>query len=165
MKSDTPKVERVNPDLDIEEHVDAQEKGWQFQAIGMYCILVFVVSAAVGLFGNGIVSKSREFNGDANVEYQQFLRYEAKSQFRIQAISKQGLKLSFPAEYLAKFEIVSIVPQPDKTRFEESRVLYSFDGHDQFDITIYSEPKHLGNVEGSLNVNDSRFHLTHFIFP
>ena len=70
-----------------------------------------------------------------------------------------------PADYLADFQIRSITPEPDGSYFKGSRIEYIFKGSDKFDITFYAEPKHVGKIEGSLEVNDSRFNLKHFIFP
>ena len=165
MKSDTSNVEKVKPDLDIDEHIKAQERGWLFQSIGMYCVLAFVLSAAFGLFGSGIASKRRVAKDDVSVEYERFFRFEASMQVNVKATGSGDLTISFPASYLNNFDVSSIVPQPAQSIFSESRVQYVFKGKDEFDVTFYVEPQHVGTVESSIIINGTVLELKHFIFP
>ena len=61
-------VEVVKTELQIEEDIRLQEKGWRFQRWGWAFIFSMVILAALGLFGDGIISKRTEKIGGAEVE-------------------------------------------------------------------------------------------------
>jgi hypothetical protein len=165
MKKNNSAVEKVRVDLDIDEHIKMQEKGWLLQTVGIYFIFAFVLSAALGLYGNGITSKRNLNKNEAAIEYERFFRAEAKMDLKIKTTSAQNVTVSFPARYLNHFEIASIVPQPGESRFEGDHVQYVFNGRDGMEITFYLVPQKRGQVEGSIKINDNLFTINHFIFP
>ena len=55
-------LEKIKTDLQINEHLDAHQTGFIVQRIGLAFIIAFVVVAAIGLFGDGIISKKIEAN-------------------------------------------------------------------------------------------------------
>jgi hypothetical protein len=165
MKKNNSKVEKVEVDLDINEHLTMQEKGWKIQAVGMGCILVFILSAALGLYGDGIASKRYLSNDEVRIQFSRYFRFEAKMDFKIAANDVQDLTVAFPVKYLNHFEITSIVPQPRESRFSEDRVYYVFNGRDDAEITFYLIPQQIGLIQGSVKVNENEFAINHFIFP
>lgn len=165
MKRKKLTVEEVRPDLDIDEHLQMQERGWSFQRVGLYCILIFVVTAAAGLYGNGFASKKILREGGTSIEFEQFFRHEAKMQLKIITNSDKKVILSFPAEYLSHFEIEAIVPDPGESSFESGDVKYSFTGDDSKTITFYVVPQDVGNVKGTVKVDEHVFTINHLIFP
>ena len=165
MKKDNFGIEKVRVDLDIDEHLSMQENGWKFQAVGMYLILVFVLSAAFGLYGDGVTSKRNLTKPEAAIEYDRFYRLQAKMHLKINATNKQNLTVSFPANYLNHFEVASILPEPGATHFEDGHIQYVFNGRGAREITFYLIPQEVGHVEGSIKINEDLFTIQHFIFP
>jgi hypothetical protein len=158
-------IEQIQADLDIDEHLDQQERGWTLQRIGLYFIMVFVLTAAVGLFGNGVASKKTLSQGATRIEFEQFFRQEAKMQLRISGEMAKKTTISFPTHYLNHFEIQSIVPEPKESYFEAGEVTYSFSGENAMTITFYLVPQDVGKMTGTLRVNEHSFKINHIIFP
>jgi len=158
-------VEVIEADLDIKEHLKMQESGWNFQRVGLYCILIFVLTAAVGLYGNGVSSKKTMTQGNTRIEFQQFFRQEAKMQLKISTDSHEKAIISFPTHYLNHFEIDAIVPEPSDSYFENGEIRYAFNGDDAMMITFYLVPQKVGKIRGSLRVNEDSFKIYHLIFP
>ena len=142
-----------------------QERGWHLQAIGLWCIFVIVLTAAVGLYGDGVVSKTTIDQNNVKLEFQRFFRVDAEMHVRIRTSSPNDIKMSFPVDYLSHFQITSIVPSPATSRFKESRIEYVFNGGDGAEISFYLVPKDFGSMNGSVTVNDELFVINHFIFP
>jgi hypothetical protein len=165
MKKNKSDVEEVKFDLDMNEHLAMQEKGWKVQTIGILCMFAFILSAAFGLYGDGIASKRNLQKNQVNIEYDRFFRFEAKMDFKIKATSVENTTISFPARYLSYFEISSIVPEPAESRFSAGRIEYVFHGRDAAEIVFYLTPQEFGQVEGSVKVNEIVFPVNHFIFP
>jgi hypothetical protein len=165
MKRKKLQVEEIRPDLDIDEHIQMQERGWNFQRIGLYCLLIFVLTAAAGLYGNGLASKKTLREGGTSIEFEQFFRQEAKMQLKITTDSGEKVAVSFPAEYLSHFEIEAIVPDPGGSEFEGGNVKYGFTGDDSKTITFYLVPQDVGSTKGFVKVDEHVFTINHLIFP
>jgi hypothetical protein len=159
-------VEHVSTSLQLDERIKMQENGWKAQAAGLVFILGLVLAAAIGLFGNGLVSKKRLAKNAAEIEYQTFYRFEARMELKIKTRNAtDGILISFPNSYLQHFEIESILPEPSSTKFHNDKLLYFFDGEDNINVTYYLIPRKVGSVEGSIQVGENQFPLNHFIFP
>jgi hypothetical protein len=159
-------VEQVTTDLQMDEQIQMQENGWKFQAIGLLFIIALVLAAALGLFGDGILSQKKQASNDIQIEYERFYRFEARMPVKIK-VEDTGVRLmvSFPNSYLQNFEIESILPEPNNNTFEGDRVQYEFDGKDRMNVTFYLIPRKVGNFQSSIEVNQSHFQINHFIFP
>ncbi|HYG17456.1 MAG TPA: hypothetical protein VD816_00945 [Ohtaekwangia sp.] len=159
-------VERVSTDLQIDEHIAMQENGWKVQAAGLFFIFLLILAAAIGLFGDGIVSSEKQTGDDIEIEHERFYRFEARMPLTIKAHGQEGLlRVSFPNEYLERFQVESILPEPNSNRFESGKVQYQFSGKDRMNITFYLIPRKPGNIQSTIEVNESRFEISHFIFP
>ena len=165
MKQKDSEVEQVKADLDIEEHLSMQEKGWRIQLFGLCGIFGLMLTAAIGLYGDGFVSKKTIDQNEIKVEYQRFFRFEAKMEIRINATSTKEIQVSFPPTYLNSFEITSIVPAQKTNYVKDGRIEYVFPGGDPAEIVFHLIPKDFGRIEGPMFVNDNQFFITHFIFP
>src|SRR5688572_9383319 len=107
MKKNKSEIEEVEIDLDIDEHLAMQKKGWVLQRVGILCIFAFILSAGVGLYGDGLVSNQNKTEAQSSIEYERFFRYEAKMDFKVKATNPKNTTISFPASYLNHFEISS----------------------------------------------------------
>ncbi|WP_276370943.1 hypothetical protein [Chryseolinea sp. H1M3-3] len=166
MSKNKHSVEHIKTQLQIDEHMSMQERGWKVQAVGLYFIFALVLTAAVGLYGDGLISARKITNGHVTVEYQRQYRFQARMEIKVQLQnSTDGAMVSFPTAYLKKFEVASIVPQPNENKFQDDRVHYLFKGSDGMSITFYLIPQHVGNINGSIQVNNKEFDINHFIFP
>lgn len=160
------KVEVVQTELEIEEELELQEKGWVVQKIGWLLVLVFLILAALGMFGDGVISKSTLQSGNNTIDYERYFRYEAVMELRLDMNTDgDSAVVSFPNQYVKNFEIESIVPEPEKTIFEGDRVHYIFNGKGHMNAVFYMVPQEVGAVSGQMMVNKTGFQLSHFIFP
>ena len=124
-------VERVKTNLEIEEHLSMQERGWKVQKVGLYFIFAMVLAAAVGLYGDGPLSKRKLSQNNATVEFERFYRFEAQMELKVEVnafTNADGLSVMFPAKYLDHFQVESILPEPEKTVVEGDQLVYLFSG-------------------------------------
>jgi hypothetical protein len=167
MAKSNQSVERVKTDLEIDEHLLMQERGWRVQAAGLYFLYSLVLTAALGLFGDGLISNNKSQQNEVQVEHERFYRFEAPMEIKVELknVTGENITISFPHEYLKSFEVESIVPEPDKNISKGNMVQYIFNGTGNMNITFYFTPRTVGITEGSIEVNNNRFALNHFIFP
>lgn len=158
--------EMSNTSLEMNEHPDSHKQGFKIQRFGIAVILLFVLLAALGLFGDGVLSKRAIHSQSARVDYQRFYRHEAKMEIKIELHSFENSNvISFPKEYLKNFQIESITPSTESTNFKGDRSEFVFNGPGNGIITFYLVPREIGNVKGDLLVNNERFDISHLIYP
>jgi hypothetical protein len=163
MKND---FESINPDLEIKEYADSHKQGFKIQRLGIIIILAIVLSAALGVFGDGMLSRQTLELKSARIEYQKFYRFEARMEVRIELLEiRNSNVVSFPKEYLKEFEIESITPSPESTNFKGTRSEFVFSGPGNGFISFFLVPRNVGKIEGDLLVNDDKFEMSHFIYP
>lgn len=161
-------VERVKTGLEVDEHLPMQERAWKWQAIGLYFILAMVLTAAAGLYGDGPISKKSVGESMATVEYQRFYRFQSRMELKVKLTktnNANNVTVTFPVEYLQHFKVDSVLPEPEKNMVNGGELQYYFNGTGNFDIIFNLIPQSIGAIDGSLEVNKSRFELNHFIFP
>jgi len=159
-------LEKVKTDLQINEHLDAHRTGFVVQRIGLVFIIAFVVVAAIGLFGDGLVSKKTETKGNVVFHHERFYRYEARMEVKIEMVgTSRGGVVSFPNRYLNNFKVEAITPSPNTTKIDNDNVIYFFDGSGNMQLTFYLVPQAFGTINGSVEVNGHPFAVNHFIYP
>jgi hypothetical protein len=160
-------VEVIKPQMEIDESLDLQERGWVIQRIGWVLLYAFLIIAALGLFGEGVLSKKSINESAASIEYEKFFRYEGRMEIKVDVSRSTGNQtiVAFPNNYLKHFQIVSILPEPKENRVQGNKVNYIFEGTAPMNIVFYLVPKQVGQISGELTVNNDTFNLSHFIYP
>ncbi len=105
------KIERVNTSLEIEEDIDLHETGWIVQRIGWGLMLVVLVCATLGLFGDGLLSETKLAAGGTSVLYQKFLRSEADTEVEIVSHDVSGkIRIAFSPNFLDVYKFDRMTP-------------------------------------------------------
>src|SRR5688572_25582044 len=121
------KVERVTSTLELDERIDLQVKAWQAQRVGWVFIFLIVLTAALGFYGEGWISKKEMKSGPVSIEYERFFRHEARMELRLSLSETAGSTIvSLPMQYLKKVRIESIIPEPKENFIQNGRVQYVF---------------------------------------
>lgn len=159
-------IEKVNTDLEIEEHIDLHRKGWIIQRIGWIFIFLFVALAAFGLFGDGIASKTKLSGELSKINFDRYFRHEATMALKIKIDNSNGRSIvSFNNEYLKNFKLESILPEPEGNFTKNGEVHYYFAGDGDQEIVFYLIPQQIGSVKGAIRVNTTRYNIHQFIYP
>lgn len=160
-------IEKTKTDLEIEENLDLHETGWKVQRFGWAFIFLLVTLAALGMFGDGIISDTNHSAASYKLNYDRFHRHEARVELKIDVHnnSSQLLDISMDNRYLKHFDVKSIVPEPATVKVENDRVHYIFEAAGRSDITFYLSPQMTGNIEGTMTINGDPAPIKHFIFP
>lgn len=159
-------VEVVETNLEIKEELHLHEKGWIAQRAGWIFIYLLVTLAAFGMFGDGMLSHQNQTVGNTQIQYERFHRQEARMNLRFDIQQQQSnLVISFDNDYLRNFKVESVMPEPQEVKISNEQVNYVFDSEGKTNIVFYLVPQELGNIRGSVQVNDNQFNLSHFIFP
>lgn len=151
--------------LPIEEHISLHRQGWIVQRIGWVLMFAFIIAAALGLFGEGVLSKRKIRTGNVEVEYERFGRYEHGMLVRFQSQSETITRISISEEYLKTFRINTIVPQPTKQIASGGDVEFRFEGPNNTVVSFYAMPVQRKTVKGNFKVNNNSFSIKQTIYP
>ena len=165
MPKNKPSVEVIQTDLQIEEDLDLQEKGWVVQRFGWIFIIAVMVAGGAGLFGEGVFSKRTLTAGNSKAEFERFFRYETEMKVLVES-SGHIASISFDAQYLKNFRILYFVPEPFNNNTLNNQVRFNFLPGQNRIVSIYMIPKDYGSISGTMKVNEKEsFNLHHFIYP
>ncbi len=138
-------------------------------------MLVVVLAAVAGLFGNGLFGTTTITPParTMSVTYDRFGRYGADSKLSFQ-LSREALdggewRLSIGRDYLENMAIDDIVPEPDSVEAKSGVLVYTFVAEEPsnllvtFDLTGNS----VGSVHGNAQLENSResASFNQFFFP
>jgi hypothetical protein len=163
-------------DLELHQDLEFQRKEWTAERIGWLAMALVTLLALTGLFGTGPLSSI--VRGDAGdiiwLEYNRFGRMSSPSTtivFHVnsEAISEGEVRIWIEEEYLDKFDVERITPQPDKISLGDDRWLFVFTvepSEDPAEVKIKLNPSMMGRISGKAGlVGEPGFTINHFIYP
>lgn len=158
-------IEQIKPTLEIDEQLSLHKTGWKVQRIGWVLILLLPILGAMGMFGEGFISSHIEKKGAIETEFERFYRYEKEMQLSIKSPAEHMAQIALPQEYLSKFRVVRIIPEPEHRLAIGQNIVFQFGGNSNRQVTIYAIPQTYGSISGEMAVNNQQFSLHHYIFP
>ena len=152
--------------LDFQDELELHKKGWIAQRIGWIFLAMVFTAAAIGVFGDGVISKRRISNGDVTIEFEKFSRFQTTMRLRISLRqSDRTVQLKIPQHYLEQCEIEKLVPEPEQQFIVDDLQVYTFNAQRRGNIFLYLTPKKVGQIKSTFRVNDTDFTFSHFVYP
>jgi hypothetical protein len=161
------KVEHVFTGMEIDESLDLHIRAWKLQPFAWAVIGLFVAAGLAGLFGTGLLSNVSKQQGQVRIDYERYFRFGTvmKMEFT-DGSGGPRTEVIFPTDYLSRFDVQSVVPEPLETEILDGQVKYIFaTGSARRKVFFYLEPNTPGTAKGSIAVNSQHIHLSQFIFP
>lgn len=116
--------------LEIDQDLDFQHRSWRAQRVGWGLMALFILAAALGLFGSGMVSRTRAGGDDAplRLEYERFGRWGAplEMQLHLRESPAGSARVWLSSRYLECFTVEAITPEPESAVASGDRVVYRF---------------------------------------
>jgi hypothetical protein len=147
------------------------EREWFIQRIGWGLMLVFVVAAALGLFGNGLLSqRHRGDSQTATLTYERFARYASSQRLELtiapQTATAGEVSFDINEAYLSAFELKTVVPEPQTVEAVGDWVRFRFAANGApATITLDLMPEKIGTRNGVIKVRDRELAFAQFIYP
>jgi hypothetical protein len=126
---------------------------WIFERAMWALMLLFVLTAAVGVFGGGPLSRGRAATADGRMEirYQRFVRYQTPTSIivtlRRLSPEERTIQLFVGHNLLQGFRLTQMSPQPQETVHVGGAIRYTFPierGETQLVVRFEVEPDGLG---------------------
>ena len=159
-------VETGKSSLQIDESLSLHRTGWIVQRIGWVIIVMIMIAGLLGLFGEGMLSKTEPASGGIKATYERFFRFEAEMKIVVESSGDHISNISFSQSYLKNFKILRFIPEPEGNNTSSGEVIYNFLPAQNRLVTIYLTPTNQGGISGDMKVNRSNvISLHHFIYP
>jgi hypothetical protein len=126
-------------DLELEQDLEFQRREWSVQRVGWWALSLFVLAAALGLFGSGPLSHARvgEPGAPLWIEYERFVRVGAADRLRVHLgplpAGADTRDVRFNREYFESLHVERITPEPERTLVASEQVTLIFDPNDMRD--------------------------------
>ena len=163
---------KVN-DLEISEDMDFQRKEWSVERWGWIFMLVVIIAALLGLFGQGPLSSASAESGALRVRYNRFERLLAPTQLTVrlnQDNAQNGeIRLHIDQALIQAYTVENLFPEPDRVEASPNQYIYVFktaQGGQPPDIVFNLQPSRMGPVSGQVGLeNGPAVRLSQFIYP
>lgn len=152
----------------LREDLPLQRIAWRIQKVCWVGIVMIMIFIALGLFGEGPLSKVRKTRGSTTLEYERFARDEGKMEtvVRLKAGATPA-EVRIPLNYLARFKIDKVFPETFESKISGNALVYFFEPEKSASLNIqfFLVPQDPGPVKGNWSVNEVTFELSQFIYP
>ena len=167
-------MERVG-ELEIDQDLAFQEREWRTQRVGWVVLVMVMLVALGGLFGNGPLSWTTVTapGGALQVSYERFGRRGGPQELTVRAPARSAERGSWHVEvsrdYLASLEVTSITPQPDAAEAVQGAVRYRFAQaapDADLEVVLAVTPRAVGSRRGDVRLAGGQpATVTQFFFP
>jgi hypothetical protein len=167
-----PNDEMISRSHPIQENMPMQKRVWRFERVGWYVLVIIVLLALAGLFGNGPLSDAEVVSQDGRlkVEYQRLSRSGTTDNLfiTIQGSPGQPVMVELEGSLLREASIETMQPEPQVSMSHGPALLLqlgtSKDGMATLYLTLRSE--HVGSLEGVVRSgSNTKVHFSTFLYP
>ncbi len=164
--------EQVSRQYPVEENMSMQRRVWRFERVGWYALLLIVLLALAGVFGNGPLSDATAMSSDGRlqVDYQRLSRAGTTDSLRITMRGAPGepVQLLLGGSLLRAASIETLQPEPQASLSHGKSLLLqvgtSADGLATLYLTLRSE--HVGRLEGVARIGpNTAVRFSTFLYP
>jgi hypothetical protein len=152
----------------VGEHMRFQRRMWVIERIGWLVLALIVVLALLGLFGSGVLSKSRVSAGSLTIDYARFERATRSTRFTFHFAAspnnQRRLRLNRP--FLGDYEISSIQPPPARSSADGLDLTFAAPAGRAADVVIWAHPHSYGTMQLEARADDEPpLKFSVFVYP
>ena len=161
-------------DIQINEDPAFQRRDWQAQRVGWITMLILLVLALAGAFGNGPLSRAAIGSQDiVEIAYERVLRHAADAELRVVVApalnGDSALTVYISSQYLNRFTDITVTPEPSSTGKRGAWLYYVFSRPDPrlpTDVTFHYNPDRYWLQKGAVAVDgNAPLRFTQLVLP
>lgn len=164
--------EEVSRKQPVEENIGRQHRTWRFERLGWCCLVVVVVMALAGIFGDGPLSEQQALSADGRVqiEYQRFSRNGAVDNLRVRVKGQPASRVALllDGSLFHESSIETMQPQPLLSQSQGQALLLHLATDDQGQATLHLTLQYdgVGLLRAQARVGStSTVAFTTFVYP
>ena len=156
----------------VQENMRMQHRVWRFERVGWYVLVIIVLLALAGLFGNGPLSDAEAVSQDGRlkVEYQRLSRSGTTDSLfiTIQGVPGKPVMVELAGSLLREASIETMQPEPQVSMSHGPALLLQLgttnDGVATLYLTLRSE--HVGTLQGVVRAgSQAEVQFSTFLYP
>ena len=161
--------------LQVEEDIGFERKEWKVERIAWLVMLLVVLAATAGLFGNGLLSRTTKSTSDGQLEiaYQRFARSGGRTTLEVTVapgVSQEDeVKVLVSRGYLSRFQIRQVTPEPDSAESSGDSLAFVFkvgDSRSPLEVEFNLEAEAAGRTRGTVAVGEGpALRFSQFVYP
>ena len=166
------RLQRVG-DLEIDQDLGHARNAWRFQRIGWAAMLLTVLLALAGAFGDGPLSSAEAESAGLRLRYDRLARYDAVTtvELEVQRTEFTGneARIWIDQGYATSNDIERVAPEPERMATNADTLWLVFDAGNATGparITLDLRPRAMGLRTGRLGTGSGTgLDLRQFIYP
>jgi hypothetical protein len=161
-------------ELEIEQDLDVQRREWRAEHVGWVVILLILVAAVAGLFGDGPLSRAEAASADGalHARYDRMERHGAPASITVEvrraAMPGERFRLAVGQRFLGTVSLDGIDPAPARAFGDTSWAVYEFERppRDDARIVFRFEPRELWTTDVAFALESrAPLRFRQFVFP
>lgn len=158
-------------DLEIGQDLNWQRRSWFVNRVGWIVIFLFLVVAAMGVFGGDGPFREAHAGEQGSLEYDRFTRLGSPTELNVRptaaSLDQGKVVVGISSDYLADFNVDTITPDPDSVRTQAGEVIYTFlAGQPIGQIAFSLEPRESGIQKAAVRVGTTEpVEFTQVVYP
>jgi hypothetical protein len=167
----TPQADRATPirgklnSMGIDAEIDFQRRVWIAQRVGWVVIGILILTATLGLFGSGWLSRASAHGGGLRIEYERFARLQQPTKIRL-VLSGQTPQVALHRRYFDSVQIEQITPEPSAVESAGEWLIYRFAGATPGAVILQLKPEEFGTLIGAAKLSGGNpLVFRQFVYP
>lgn len=158
-----------------DEHIRFHQRFWVVERIGWMLLSLVLVAALLGAFGDGLLSRVRVSTPDRSLDasFVRVARKQAPVTLRLEvrpaARIDGSLTVWISADYLERFTVNAVTPEPERVVIHDRGTEYRFAAGSSLDAAVVRfslEAESAGLASGAIGISkESSVPIRQFIFP
>jgi hypothetical protein len=143
--------------LEIPEDIAFERRAWKVQRVGWVLMSVTLIAAVAGVFGDGPLAKAEATADGVGVKYDRFVRSGGETELKLRLEPGRGDEVEgwLGREYLERFELVDVLPEPERVATDPERVRMTFRAGtpgEAVHVRIRAKPRASGRLHGEVGL-------------
>jgi hypothetical protein len=159
--------------LELHEDPVFERRQWLIQRISWIAIVLLLVLALAGAFGNGYLSRASVADGALHVEYERFVHADAPTTLRIRvgSLDASTTRIAIDRELADAIHIQGFLPQPTHSLSTSTALILEFEtgGERDLRVTLDANPQSPGFPRGAIRIlnpaQPAEVRLRQLIYP
>jgi hypothetical protein len=137
------------------------------QRFGTAVGLAIVIAAILGFTGEGpLAHQSTQLPGGAfSLDYDRYVRSANQTSLQVQLNRAGQQRVAISQDYLSKFQIGTITPQPQQSTVLGDRTVFTFNVQPGAQLQFQVTPTQIGSHSGTVWTRDGRISFRQFVYP
>lgn len=159
-------------ELQLSQDMAHLRRSWVAQRIGWAVMLLIIVAALAGAFGQGgplSQAQATSDDGRLQVRYARVAHYIAPAELdiRLQPGPRATARIWVDNDYLDEVEITGITPPPSRSQLSGGRTLFEFpvDGNAPASVKFNLQMRSAGSLRGHIGMEASTVTIEQLVLP